>query len=279
MKKILVVYSDDNMKYSRKFLAIQARMLGVFDKIFVYKPNILPSYIKESPLMKYKRGGGYWAWKPCVIWETLQKVDDGDIVCYIDAGCTLHKGKDWNYYFSLMEKYDTLCFKYQDEIVDWNKYGQTKTQIKYWSKKNTLIYFDRILGSEDYRSFNKIFAAVILCKGKNNKFVKDWLDITINHPELVLDPNEEEKKDQYDFFCGNHRHDQSIITPLAYKYMGKTVCILPEKFDVAKRDGIIVATRIKIASKKIFIHLFIYYILHFWNEKKWYKVFKAIFKK
>lgn len=278
MKRILITYSDENMKFSRKLLKFQARMINIFDKIIIYTPESLPSYIKESPLMKYKKGGGYWAWKPCIIWETLQKINDDDILCYVDAGCSLFRGEDWIYYFELMNKYNVLCFQYQDNISEWKKFGETSTQIRYWTKKNTLLFFDQYLGSTSYRSFNKIFAAVLFCKGKHNKFIKDWLDITLKYPCLITDPNNKEKKDQYSFFSGIHRHDQSIITPLAYLYANKEVCILPEKFDVSMRTGIIVATRYRITSKKNYYQLMFYYFIHFWKNKKWYKQIKNIYR-
>lgn len=54
-------------------------------------PQDLPDYIKKSILMRHSYGGGYWAWKPCIIKEILSKYDDNTIVCYADAGCTLKK--------------------------------------------------------------------------------------------------------------------------------------------------------------------------------------------
>ena len=43
-----------------------------------------------------QRGAGYWIWKPYIIWKTLQDVEDGDIVCYIDSACLINKGKEWS---------------------------------------------------------------------------------------------------------------------------------------------------------------------------------------
>ena len=62
MRKILVAYADENMQYSSKLLAFQAKLLNIFDNVILYNPDTLPDYIKKSSLMKYKKGGGYWAW-------------------------------------------------------------------------------------------------------------------------------------------------------------------------------------------------------------------------
>ena len=51
-------------------------------------------------------------------------------------------------------------------------------------------------------------------KGKENVLLKEWKNLIFSHPELIEDPSAEELKDQYPGFAG-HRHDQSLLTPLA----------------------------------------------------------------
>jgi hypothetical protein len=279
MRKILVAYADENMQYSSKLLAFQAKLLNIFDNVILYNPDTLPDYIKKSSLMKYKKGGGYWAWKPSIIWETLQKFEDGDIVCYIDSGCTLHPGALWKEIFRKMKTYDTVCFQYSNEIPSWSKFGTSCSKIKYWTKKKTLLFFDELLKNSEYREFDKIMGGVVFCKGKNNQFIKKWLDITINFPELIIDPNQNELFDQYDYFTGYHRHDQSIITPLAYLYKDSNLCVLPEKFDEAERDNIIVASRLRVTDKQQYNKLRMYLLFHIWNNKKWYHYLKIIIRK
>lgn len=95
MKKIFIAYADKKMYYSLQRIGIQARSLNFFDEIILWTSDDLPDYIKKSPLMQYAYGGGYWAWKPCIIYETLQRYTDDSIVCYVDAGCTLNPGVEW----------------------------------------------------------------------------------------------------------------------------------------------------------------------------------------
>ena len=77
MKKILIAYANEPMKYSLKQFGIQAHYIKQIDKVILYTEDDLPQEILQSPLMKYKRGGGYWAWKPYLIWKTLQDNPDG----------------------------------------------------------------------------------------------------------------------------------------------------------------------------------------------------------
>lgn len=219
MRKIFISYGDDSFKKSLKRIGKEAKMLGLFDKIILYSPNDLPAYIKTSPLMAFNRGGGYWAWKPYLIWKTLQQYGNDSIVVYVDAGCTLHQSDDWKLYFENMNKYDTIVFKYRDDVdYPWfNAYHCNSIQIKDWTKKNTLLYFDNLFGNQQWRHFNKIWGGFIIVKSINNKLINQWLNITLLSPKLIIDPYGNELEDQYDFFV-EHRHDQCILTPLSYYY-------------------------------------------------------------
>ena len=261
MKRILIAYANEPMKYSLKQLGIQARYITQIDKTILYTEKDLPRKILQSPLMKFKRGGGYWAWKPFIIWKTLQDYPDNAKICYIDAGCTLFSGNEWEKYWELLDTYDTILFQYAKNISRWEPiFGSSSSAIECWTKKKTLDYFDKLLGTKQYHQFDKIWGGLIFCKNKNNTFIKEWLDITLNHPELIIDPNEEELKNQHATFNGNHRHDQSIITPLAFKYQNKCITILPEIFDENKKSRIIFTSRNRV-TKRMYRSVFVKYHL------------------
>lgn len=251
MSVIFISYADNRMAYSLKRIGKQARKLGIFDEVLLYTPATLPHYITSSPLMQYERGGGYWAWKPAIIWNTLQKYEDGTVVIYADAGCSLYKSEDWNLYFSLLKQYHTICFEYKDQMPEWEQFGQTSTKIKYWTKKKTQLYFNNILNANYGEKYNKILGGVIFCSGRENEFIKQWLDITLHQPELIIDPTEEELQTEYDFLV-DHKHDQSVITPLAHIHSG--VIILEEKAETAVHAAI-VASRIRAQDYKQYLKL------------------------
>lgn len=241
MKKVFIAYANDNMAYSLKRIGRQAHSIGVFDEVLLWTPDMLPQYIKESPLMQYRYGGGYWAWKPCIIYETLQQYEEGTIVCYVDAGCTLRKGIEWSLWFELMKEYDTLLFKYRDEMPCWQKFGSSSTKIKYWTKKESILFYDKITGNKDWREHNKILGGCLFIKNRNNQLIKKWLDITINHPEVILDAKEGEE--QFDFFA-QHKHDQSLLTALSTLY-SNTCLVMPELSETTNGKCAIYASRIR----------------------------------
>ncbi|MGJ1196370.1 hypothetical protein ACR777_09235 [Sphingobacterium spiritivorum] len=251
MPVIFISYADKRMAYSLKRIGKQAEKLGIFDEVLLYTPETLPHYIKSSPLMQYERGGGYWAWKPAIIWDVLQKYEDGSLLVYADAGCSLYKSEDWSYYFGLLKQYHSICFEYKDQMPDWKQFGQTSTKIKYWTKNKTLLYFNKLLGTDYSEKYNKIWGGAILCTRQDNPFIKEWLDITLNQPELIIDPTEEELLTESDFLI-DHKHDQSVITPLAHLF--PDVLVLEEKAETSLKAAI-VASRIRARDYRQYLNL------------------------
>ena len=88
-------------------------------------------------------------------------------------------------------------------------------------------------------------------KGKNNPFLSQWMDITFNYPEVILDPSEEELSDQYPFFV-LHKHDQVVLTALA-SYNMESCMILPELSETHGECVAIYASRIRAKSKYEYI--------------------------
>ena len=237
-----ISYADGNMSYSLKRIGRQARRLGIFDEVILYTPEMLPQYVLDSPLMQYRRGGGYWSWKPAIILDALQKSDEGDIVVYVDAGCTLRKGSEWNLFIRLLQRYDTVCFQYDEAQPQWERWGSKSAKLKYWTKESTLKYFQERFHDEGLGEFPHIMGGILFVKNKDNSFLKDWMDITLHHPELIIDPTPEEIARQPEGFAG-HRHDQSVITPLALH--NPSVIIMPEIMEKEEYHSFIWASRIR----------------------------------
>ena len=88
--------------------------------------------------------------------------------------------------------------------------------------------------------------------------------------------DEKEKNNQCAFFCGFHRHDQSIVTPLAYKYSNtKTVKVLPDVFDENPVSVVIRSSRNHI-TKSMYIKYCIKFHLRKILGDKAYELLKRI---
>ena len=245
MKKIFIAYADAALAYSLKRIGRQARRLQIFDEVILYTPADLSEEIKAHPLMQYSRGGGYWLWKPWLIQKTLCDHALGDVVVYADAGSTLRKSPEWERLFGLMERYDTLCFQYAETVPEFEHWGNACTKIKYWTKKSALIYLDNYFQDTGYRENCKIMGGLLFMKNPDNSLLRQWLDISLNHPELIVDPTEEEIKDQEPGFA-YHKHEQSFLTALAY--YDKTVCMISETYEKYAPDTFAWASRCRAAN-------------------------------
>jgi len=82
-----------------------------------------------------------------------------------------------------------------------------------------------------------------------------WLNITLFHPELIIDPMGEELGALPQSFV-SHRHDQSVLTALVYHYQQQDkVLVLPETSESRIGNPAVLATRWRQARLPLFQHL------------------------
>lgn len=253
MSRIFISYGDASFKKSLKRIAKQARTSHLFDRVEVYTPSDLPPSIRYSPTMIFPRGGGYWVWKPWIVYDALRKCKEGDIVYYVDAGCTLNPNSDeWKEWDVIMNTHNAIVFNYRSDIYyeGWEIYCSKKEncspELKHWLKPTAKEYFTRFLGSEDYLDFNHVMSGIIIVR-KTTKipfFIQQWLNIAVLNPSLFCDAYGEELGRLPESF-NEHRHDQAILTPLVYHYKDiDKIAIQPEKSDSQKEIAAVIATRI-----------------------------------
>ena len=247
MKRIFVSYGDAKFENTLRRIGKEASGLGLFDEIRLYRPQDLPVAIAASPLMAFGKGGGYWNWKPFVIKRTLEDCSDKDLVCYADAGCVLRASEDWSLYFDKLRSTKAICFQYRSDFdYRWSEnYPCNSPKIKHWSKRSTLEYFDRLLGPCGWWDFNKILGGVLFFRGKEGRLINDWLSLSLLKPELFYDPLVAERESQHTDFI-EHRHDQSVLTPLAYycRRIPGEVLIQPETCESnCEKSGVVAARR------------------------------------
>lgn len=245
MRTVFIAYANNTMAYSLKRIGRQASRTGVFNEICLFTPNDLPQYVRESPLFPYQRGGGYWCWKPVIIEEALKKNEEGTIVVYVDAGCSLRKSVQWEQYFRLMERFDCICFQYDEPQPQWKKWGSESAKNKFWTKKTTLDFSRKMYPGLDVDGITQVLTGILFFKGKDNRLLKAWKEQMYTYPDLVRDPFDDEVNDQNPGFAG-HRHDQSLFTPLAV--LDPDTLVLPEISEKYRRDAFVWASRCRAAN-------------------------------
>ena len=273
MKKVFISYANEAMAYSLQRIGRQARRLGIFDEVRLLTPTDLPEYAKKSPLMQSARGAGYWLWKPVMIKETLDNLDDGDVVVYVDAGCTLRKSPDWKKYLDLMNFFDTVCFQYSHDHQEWEKWGAGDAEMFHWTKKSAQEYLKERFGSEAFLHYCQVMGGILFMKGRNNSLLRDWLEIMLQRPDLIEDPAPDEP--QPEGFAA-HRHDQAFITPLALN--DPTVKVLPEKSERYSPDSFVWASRIRAASFREYFGIQCRHYLRIWLGDQRFEAIKRILR-
>lgn len=264
MSKVFISYGDAGFKKSLRRIAKQARASHLFDRVEVYIPSDLPPSISYSPTMIYPRGGGYWVWKPWIIYDALSKCKEGDILFYVDAGCTLNSQSDeWLEWDSVMKTHNAIVFKYRSDInySGWEQYCEKtencKPELKHWFKPSAEEYFTRYLGTNDYLNYNHIMSGIIIIKKteKTPIFLQQWLNIAVLNPSLFCDAYGEELGRLPETF-NEHRHDQAILAPLVYHYKEiDKIAILFEKSESQKDIAAVIATRTHVRSWNIWDRL------------------------
>jgi len=151
------------------------------------------------------RGGGYWLWKPYIVYKHLSKLNDGDILFFVDAGCKIDKNNQIKNIFE-----DLNSNKYNMTL---NIYGDNE---KIWSKGDALKYHN-VENNENILNKGQMESGrVFMIKNKKTmEIISKWWDIAKNHPELFDDsesvfPNKEGFKE--------NRHDQTHISILCKLY-------------------------------------------------------------
>ncbi len=207
MKKYLVSYANKNFYKKQKRLNKSAMKFGI-DKLIPYTDKDLKqtNFYKENKetLDNQGIGAGFCLWKPYIISKSMEKLNEGDILFYVDSGAEIIY--DIN---PLVE----LCKK-QSGILLFNGIHTNK----FWTKRDCFIrmgcdskkYWDSPQTAGGYQVYIK--------NEKSMKFLNNFLTFA-KLPGMIDDTPSKEPNFE-DFI--EHRCDQSILSNLAIKYNIKT---------------------------------------------------------
>jgi hypothetical protein len=180
-----------------------AQKMDVYDGIYIYDEHSLDKAFYEHFKDKFKlRGFGYWCYKPQIILQTFEKMNEGDILQYTDIGCHLNESGigRLNEYFEIAGKENIVVF-------EMNHYTE-----KQWTKADILDYFGVRCVESIYQS--QIMGGVFFLKKcpKSLDFVKKWRQVFYDDFSLIDDSPS--KSRNFPEFIEN-RHDQSVFSILA----------------------------------------------------------------
>jgi hypothetical protein len=199
---------DSNHIEAAKRLCKQAESADVFDKIIMYTIDDLQAdkefWDKHSNFIQTNpRGFGYWLWKPYIIKTTMDMMNDGDILVYLDSGCEIDKKRRDTIleYFKIVEK---------DYIIG----GRDHWIEKNWVKMDVILKLDMLDDKHLNTKVNQAGANMYYVFKNTRSLVNEWYELCCEYNLIDDTPSNATNLSSYI----EHRHDQSIFSLLTKKY-------------------------------------------------------------
>jgi hypothetical protein len=197
-----ITYGTDDFKNTKKRLYKEALNSGWFDSITIYNTEDLDDEfkLKYKNILKEKKLGGYCLWKPYFIKKHLNKIQDGDILVYLDAGSSINKYGEERFreYINMFHNNDSGIISFKMPHIE-----------KFWTSKEIFQYFE-IDNNLDIKNSGQIIAnTIIIKKNPNSTMLIDlWNQVLLDNPLLFTDYY---NTNQESYFKEN-RHDQSTFS-------------------------------------------------------------------
>lgn len=161
-----------------------------YDRIWLENTKF---YGYHKHLLDQPRGNGYWAWKPYIMLDAINK---SDTVIYLDSS-VVPQSKE-----AIME------------IVEATKdVGSIETEFinREWTKRE--CFRNMNCDEEKYWNANQVWAGVVVAKRSGREILSEWFC----HCSGFFTVSDTPSEDNFEGFK-EHRHDQSILTNILIKY-------------------------------------------------------------
>lgn len=210
----------------------EAVSTGWFDTVERYDidrlENVSPDWlhVHHDFIFSSQRGLGNWIWKPHIISLALEGIANGEVLCYLDAGCELNKFAETTFqsFIQLASSNNLLAFAIDERPINWTK----------------SVLLDNLGLSQDYffLNSNQIEAGVILMKScpAVKAFISLWQYYCVrDNYKFVTDSTASERILENAEFR-EHRHDQAIFTCLLYALgLGITLQSIGSRHELRER--------------------------------------------
>lgn len=201
MRKLHITFSDNEMTKSAILCRDSAMKQGAHHSIMFNEKCYDPTfYSLNKEILNSKRGAGYWLWKPYIIYNNLLRLSPNDILIYTDAGVEIVNNLDF-----IIDRMDSDIFLFGNNYrhLDWCKMDAMNTILPNWhstfSQANKQVQASGIfLRNTD---FARAFVGEWLKYCQVDGFINDSQSIAANYATFQ-----------------EHRHDQALLTCVAYKH-------------------------------------------------------------
>jgi hypothetical protein len=195
--------------HAARRLASQAQATGLFETVSVETGNEIferwPEFAEHRPFVEANpRGWGYWLWKPFLLRSYLRRIQDGELLFYLDAGFEI-----------LVENKDRLQRLLQQSALNGALlFGCPQYPILnaiFWAKQDLLDRFAQNYGLKNLEQIPLVAAgSLALVKNKQNlALLDDWYSIGASEGGHLIDDSPSVATQKQLFI--EHRHDQAIF--------------------------------------------------------------------
>ena len=214
----LITYGDERFTQSKARIYNDVISSGWFDSVAIYGPEDLDAEFKErfQNILQLPRGGGYWIWKPYIINKHLSRMNNNDILIYLDSGCTINlQGRNrFNEYIEMLNNSDDGIISFKTNYLE-----------KTWTVKEIFNYFNVSENSDIVNTGQIIGGVKILKKNANSiNIINLWLKALYDNPLLFTDYYNNNQCPEYI----ENRHDQSICSIICKLH--KTIVLKDETY-------------------------------------------------
>ena len=199
----------------------EAKSIQIYDRVIGATEKSLTKDFRrkfDGRLIAGSKGYGYWCWKPQIVLQCMQELDEGDLIQYTDAGCHLNpKGKPRLLcYFDLATEAKAGILAFQAKPPETHLGIDARGFLDFpeykWAKGDLLDFF-RVRHREDIWATPTVGAgAFFIRKCKHAvELIHEWR-ATFNHDFSLIDDSPSRSENLPGFI--EHRHDQAIFSIL-----------------------------------------------------------------
>jgi hypothetical protein len=210
LSRLFFTFAGGHQKYieSSEKIFNNIKNTNLFDKQTYFKEDFLKNddnfWKKHEKFIKNnQRGYGLWLWKPYLIKKMFDRMNNGDIVFYLDSGCELGNIDHIKKCLSIIKT---------DLIIGTEVLHERKE--KHWTKKDLFIKLNLLDDKYTETTQRQAGTNMFLINDTTRKLVNEWYELSCEYHNIDNSPSKNEN------FPGfkEHRHDQSIFSLLTKKY-------------------------------------------------------------
>ena len=213
-KTHLVTYGTPRFWPRILCFGLAARHFGVCDTFDWWSPRrvLQGNFRTLAPTISLSEtGAGFWAWKPYLIYQTLQDVPDGDIVIYCDVG----RSYPYKLLTEQMTSFERWMVSANQDFFPGVQIQEHHGPMSRFTKRDTFVLMG--MDQKEVHAGPVVQASFSLWKKSpvSLRFCKEWRDLCMNRAIVGDDPSQCGCPELPDFY--EHRYDQSVLSLLCFR--------------------------------------------------------------